>query len=83
MPPPVVVLEERGKGEPEEPLREFDDGAEADSRSRRAMGRCTRGAVVVEKVLFGKMPVHLSPLRRWSKPAKYASSDQDQPKQCS
>ena len=36
--------------------------AEAAVRSRRAMERCTRGAEVVAKVIFGRVAALLSPL---------------------
>ena len=38
--------------------------AEAAARSRRAMGRCTRGAGVVANVCLGKCPILLPPHRR-------------------
>ena len=62
--PPVVVLEERERPGPEEPPREYEEDSEAATRSRRAMGRCTRGAGVVGKVFLDRVAILLSPLMR-------------------
>ena len=49
---------------PEEPPREYEDDAEAASRSRRAMERCIRGAGVVAKVFLDRVAILLLPTKR-------------------